>query len=372
LLAARGATQRSPPRGWRTANWLSAGHHAGSRSRVPWPAGVPVSKSQGSLEPANFLSVARRGTASDCSRQIWRTPRSSGETEKTSWRLAIRRPLHSDLRQAIAIAKSWVLGHRLDEMIGGHLKAVLVATTVAGLTFVSGMVGLHLQKRLPKHHMTGGSKDMILAVIGLVTLLLALVLGTLIGNTYSFFATQKSELELMASRVLLVDQALAQFGPETKPARDKLKESITQSYELFWHGAESDPSKLKVGVALKRWQLMSDFLNSLDPKTAAQKDAIASAKENLALMEQTRLLMSLQLSSPIALSLVISVVAWSMFLFCGFGVLSGTNPTTIVALALGSISVAGGMYLILDLSQPYSGYFRIPPTAIEQTIEAID
>ena len=49
---------------------------------------------------------------------------------------------------------------------------------------------------------------MILAVIGLVTLLLALVLGTLVGNTYAFFAMQKSELETMASRVLLVDQAL--------------------------------------------------------------------------------------------------------------------------------------------------------------------
>jgi hypothetical protein len=252
------------------------------------------------------------------------------------------------------------------------VTTLLIALAVAVLTFVSGMVGLYLQKRLPQHHMTGGSKDMILAVIGLVTLLLALVLGTLVGNTYSFFATQKLELETLASRVLLVDQALAQYGPEAKPARDKMKEAITQSYELFWRGADSDPKQLRVEVALSRWQRMSDFLNSLEPTTLAQKDALVAAKLNLALMEQTRLLMSLQLSSSIAWSLIISVVAWSMFLFCGFGVLSGTNPTTIAALALGSISVAGAMYLILDLSQPYSGSFRIPPTAIEQTIEAID
>ena len=61
-----------------------------------------------------------------------------------------------------------------------------------------------------------------------------------------------------------------------------------------------------------------------------------------------------------------------MFLFCGFGVLSGTNPTTIAALALGAASVASAMFLILDLSQPYSGLFRIPPAAMEQTLEAID
>jgi hypothetical protein len=34
--------------------------------------------------------------------------------------------------------------------------------------------------------------------------------------------------------------------------------------------------------------------------------------------------------------------------------------------------VASAMFLILDLSQPYSGLFRIPPAAMEQTLEAID
>jgi hypothetical protein len=252
------------------------------------------------------------------------------------------------------------------------VTSILIAAVVAFLAFGSGLVGLYLQKRLPEHHMSGGSKDMILAVIGLVSLLLALVLGTLVGKTYEFFTTQKSELETMASRVLLVDQALVQYGPEAKLARDKLKEAVTQSYDLFWRGVDSDPAQLKVDVALTRWRAMTNFLNTLDPETAVQKEALAAAKLNLGLMEQTRLLMSLQLSSSVAWSLVISVTGWSMFLFCGFGVRSGTNPTTIATLALGAISVASAMFLILDLSQPYSGLFRIPPSAMEQTIEVID
>jgi hypothetical protein len=252
------------------------------------------------------------------------------------------------------------------------VTSVLIAFAVAVLTFGSGMVGLYLQKRLPQEHMTGGSRDMVLAVIGLVTLLLALVLGTLVGNTYAFFATQKSELETFASRAILLDQALAQYGPEARPLRDRMKEGLTQSYQLFWRGADVDPNQLRVDVALTRWQPIMDSLKSLNPSTAAQKEALSAASLNLGLMEQTRLLMSLQLASPIAWSLVIIVVAWSLFLFCGFGVLSGTNPTTLGVLGLGAVSVASAMYLILDLSQPYSGYFRISPASIEQTIEAID
>ena len=252
------------------------------------------------------------------------------------------------------------------------MSSISIAVAVLVLTFGSGLVGLYLQRRLPEHHMSGGSKDMILAVIGLLSLLLALVLGTLVGNTYAFFATQKSELETMASRALLVDQALAQYGPDAKSARDELKEALVQSYDLFWRGADSDPNQLRVAVALERWERVSNVLNSLNPTTTAQKEALTAAKTNLGPMEQTRLLMSLQLSSPVAWSLVFSVIGWSMFLFCGFGVLSGTNPTTVVALALGAVSVASAMFLILDLSQPFSGLFRAPSAAIQQTIETVD
>jgi hypothetical protein len=39
---------------------------------------------------------------------------------------------------------------------------------------------------------------------------------------------------------------------------------------------------------------------------------------------------------------------------------------------LGAVSVASAMYLILDLSQPYSGHFRLSPASLEQALEAID
>ena len=252
------------------------------------------------------------------------------------------------------------------------MSAIWISIAVGLLTFGAGMLGLYLQKQLPQHHMSGGSRDMILAVIGLVTLLLALVLGTLVGNTYAFFATQKSELETFASRALLFDQALSDFGPEAKPARDGLKKGLAESYRLFWKGGDVDPAQLKVDVPLNRFGPMYGMLKSLNPTTDAQKEALAAAKANLGLMEQTRLLMSLQLASPIAWSLVFIVVAWAAFLFCGFGVLSGTNPTTIAVLVLGALSVASAMYLILDLSRPYSGNFRLSPAALEQTLEAID
>jgi hypothetical protein len=256
--------------------------------------------------------------------------------------------------------------------LGGVVTNISIAVAALILTFGSGMLGLYLQRKLPQEHMSGGSKDMILAVIGLVTLLLALVLGTLVGNTYAFFATQKSELETLSSRAILLDRALAQYGPETKPARDRMKAGLTQSFDLFWRGGDADPKQLKVDVALARWQPMADYLGTLDAATPTQKLALATASANFALMEQTRILMSLQLVSPVASSLLIIIVCWALLLFCGFGVLSGANHTTIAALGLGAFAIATAVFLILDMSEPYSGVFRVSPAALQQAIEVID
>jgi hypothetical protein len=88
--------------------------------------------------------------------------------------------------------------------------------------------GLHMQTLLAPAHKTSESKGVVGQVAGLVSLLLALVLGTLIGVSYAYFSTQRTNLETFSAQILRLDQALAQYGPETKPMRDKLKEGIVK------------------------------------------------------------------------------------------------------------------------------------------------
>ena len=100
------------------------------------------------------------------------------------------------------------------------MSSLLIALPVGVLTFGPPDLLDCLQKLLPEQHSVEKSRDMIGAVVGLVTLLLALVLGTIVGSTYYFSSTQQSELQQLAIRDLLLDKAFEQYGPETKPIRD--------------------------------------------------------------------------------------------------------------------------------------------------------
>jgi hypothetical protein len=48
------------------------------------------------------------------------------------------------------------------------------------------------------------------------------------------------------------------------------------------------------------------------------------------------------------------------------------NSTSAVALAFGSFAVASAVFLILELSQPFTGLIRIPAESMQQTIAALN
>ena len=66
------------------------------------------------------------------------------------------------------------------------------AIAVAVAMFAAGLLGLLLQRVLPEHHTTGGSRDMIGAIAGLLTLLCALVAGLLIWTAYGVYSGQNA------------------------------------------------------------------------------------------------------------------------------------------------------------------------------------
>ena len=130
------------------------------------------------------------------------------------------------------------------------MSILLICVLIFVLFMVAAYAGLALQSQLTPAHKSGETKGVVGQVSGLVSLLLALVLGTLIGVSWAYFSGQRTNLENFSAQILRLDQALAQYGPETKPLRDKLKEGIQKGYDTFWGGGNVDASLLTVAQPL--------------------------------------------------------------------------------------------------------------------------
>jgi len=248
---------------------------------------------------------------------------------------------------------------------------VAMGLEVGILTFLFGFAGMWLQKFLPEAHMTLGARDMIGAVMGLITLLLALVLGTLVGSAYGFFATQKANVENLAARTIQLDMALKQFGPEAAPMRAGLQAAINQAYTAIWV-ENLDPRDYGLEGLVSNFTHLNEAAALLQAKTPQQTAALPTINASIGLIEATRFLMSLQIASPISWPLLHVVVSWAMLLFAGYGVMAKLNGTAVVAAFIGAFAVGSAVFLILELNAPFTGFFRIPPAAIQQTLAVLN
>ena len=214
---------------------------------------------------------------------------------------------------------------------------------------------------------------MIGAVVGLLTLLSALVLGLLIWTAYGVYAGQNVAIQSLAAKVLQLDFALADYGPEAKDVRAQLRQGLANTIDEIWNSNQSDAAFVanNFSAAIQNLRNRDAELASLHPSTDAETQALASAKATVESIGQSRLQMSFALSSPISIPLIVIVSTWAVCLFFGYGLMSGGNFVSYSAVAIGALAVASAAYLILDLSGPYSGLFRASSVPLEQVLSVM-
>ena len=104
------------------------------------------------------------------------------------------------------------------------MHALYRAILVAAITFGASLVGMALQWEVPADVLTA-SKGSVGAMVGLVTLLLALVLGFLVFTAFSVYATQQTEAQSLGPVIIELDVLLEEYGPDIVSVRKGLRDS---------------------------------------------------------------------------------------------------------------------------------------------------
>src|SRR5579864_2021975 len=149
------------------------------------------------------------------------------------------------------------------------MNSLLISLIALAVVFAGGAIGLQLQRTLPEG---AGVRDMIGAVVGLVTLLLALVLGLLVVTAYGIYSMQRASIQTVAISTLQLDVALREYGPDAAEGRTILRAGLTRMIAQVWGGGnDGDPVIKNYQFALSNLQEREAFLDSLQPSTDKQK-----------------------------------------------------------------------------------------------------
>lgn len=241
-----------------------------------------------------------------------------------------------------------------------------ISAVVFFILFGSALFGVFLRKRLPDHHLTSEAKDTVKMAMGLVATMTALVLGLLVAAAKGSYDTQRAEVVQLAAKTAFLDRILEVYGPDSVESRGHLRQTLTAAEEKLWSssGESADPA---VGPG----KALYESLQSLAPKTEAQRALRSQAASQVMDLGQIRFLLYEQSGSSLSRPLLIVVISWLAFTFLSFGLFAPSNAVTIAALMVAALSVAGSIFLIFELDRPFSGFIQIPPQILHHAVRPL-
>jgi hypothetical protein len=250
------------------------------------------------------------------------------------------------------------------------MNALQRTIIVMATTFGASVVGMLLQKALPAA-ILAESKATVGAMVGLVTLLLALVLGFLVFTAFSVFSTQQSEAQSLGPLVIELDLALEHYGAEGASGRAGLRAALERSRLRFFGDVHRGPRPWTLEETRSTLQGLSGYFDSLIPATDSQRDALTTARDLAKRFTDTQMLMARQIANPFPPYVLFVVVCWASVLFFGNGLVATINAVTVIAHLAGAAAIGSAIFLILELSQPYTGFVKLSPTGIDRLLKVL-
>lgn len=247
------------------------------------------------------------------------------------------------------------------------MSSMEISCIVFGAVFGGALLGMILHAWLPKHHLSEDSKDVVKVGMGLIATITALVLGLLTASAKSSYDAQRNGLAQLAANVSLLDRILAHYGSEANKAREQLRRGVGDLVARTWpeHG-QTGPME-----APGRYESVYETIQALTPKTDTQRTLQAAALKTGTDILQARWLLFAQRGSSMPLPFLVVMVFWLAVLFASFSLFARPNATVVATLLVCALSVAGGVFLILELDRPFEGFIKISSEPLERALELL-
>lgn len=241
------------------------------------------------------------------------------------------------------------------------LSSLIFLLTLGGI-----FVGVLLRQALPKHHLSKDAQDVVRLGAGLIATIAALVLGLLIASAKGSFDTQSGQIKQVTADLILIDNLLALYGPETKPIRQEMRAAIGPVIDRIWQEKKlRNTGPFEASAAADKVYLE---IQALVPKSDVQRSIQARAVQASTDFAQTRLLLFTESGNLIPVPFLAILVFWLIIIFASFSLFSELNPTVFAFLALFALSASCALFLILELSQPFGGLMAISSAPLREAL----
>lgn len=249
------------------------------------------------------------------------------------------------------------------------MDSFVVAGVVFACTFSGVLLGMLLRRFIPESQMCSETKDVVKLGAGLIATLSGMVLGLLIASAKSSFDAQTTGFKQMATNIVLLDRSLALYDKEeTRETRQLLQQAVFKLVERRWPPNGARPGQLDDPEIAAANESLFLSIKKLTPHSEMQKSIQSQAIQIAAELGRTRWQLVHSTGSSLPLPFLVVLVFWFTVLFTLFGILAARTTPAIVVLFVCSLSIAGALFLIVELDDPFSGLIQISGAPLQNAL----
>ena len=234
------------------------------------------------------------------------------------------------------------------------IALIVLACVIGGI-----VVGVIFRRILPAVHLQEESKDAIRVGTGLIATLTALVLGLLVGAAKSSYDAVDSGITQCSAKIASLDRLLAQYGSEAKDVRDQLRLSLAVVIDEGWPEAKVVFPGPKPTDNLATMEAVDVKLRAMTPQNDSQRWLLGQAMQISNDLAQSYWQILEQTHGSLPTPFLVILVFWMSILFASFSLFAPPNATVTAVFVLCAISVAGAVFLMLEMSNPGEGLMKI-------------
>jgi hypothetical protein len=251
------------------------------------------------------------------------------------------------------------------------MASLLIALMTLACLCAGAIVGSLIQRQLPEYLLRDDTRDVVKTASGMIATLVALVIGLLVSSSKSSFDQAGAGLTQTGAKIILLDRALARYGPETKAIRERMHEQVSTSIERLWPSARSQNRSLAAVEQATGMDDVQDMILQLTPQDEAHRAIRSHSLETCRELLQSRWLMIEQAQTTLPAVFLGMLVFWLTVLFAGLGLLAPRNVTSWCCLFVCAVSMAGAIYLILEMDHPLEGAVQVSPAPLRKALSLI-
>jgi hypothetical protein len=237
---------------------------------------------------------------------------------------------------------------------------------------VGASIGMALRRRLPEHHLSHDSIDVIKLSMGLMATLVALTLGLLIQSASLYRATVETEYRLSLASIVHLDEYLRAYGPGAREIREHVRDVAARSFHARWPGQDFGPTPPLPDAGRSQFTDVQRQIVELAAADAAQRWFQSQALLITNRLSDLRWLVLNQEATTAPLVPVFALIFLSSIaIFGSFSLYARPNATVFAVISLTALAIAGATFLIVEMNNPFHGLLSISSQGARAVVQML-